>query len=40
MTHGKEIPMFMTSRKYLAVSVLFVIAFSVFFMVIYTPFSV
>ena len=40
MTHGKKIPMFMTSRKYLAVSVLFVIAFSVFFMVIYTPFSV
>ncbi len=37
---GSEIPQFLTGRKYLIMSVLFVISFSALFMLIYTPFSV
>lgn len=37
---GSEIPQFLTGRKYLIMSVLFVMSFSALFMLIYTPFSV
>lgn len=37
---GREIPQFLTGRKYLIMSVVFVITFSALFMMIYTPFSV
>lgn len=37
---GSEIPQFLTGRKYLIMSVLFVISFSALFLLIYTPFSV
>lgn len=37
---GSEIPQFLTGRKYLIMSVLFVMTFSALFLLIYTPFSV
>lgn len=37
---GNEIPQFLTGRKYLIMSVLFVMSFSALFLLIYTPFSV